>query len=42
MPLTFDMPYEDLLTYEGTNPRPPDFDEFWEAALAEMNSINPR
>ena len=26
MPLLFDMPYEDLLTYEGTNPKPADFE----------------
>ncbi len=42
MPLLFDMPYEDLLTYEGTNPRPVDFDTFWKAALLEMNAIDPQ
>lgn len=42
MPLLFDMPYEDLLTYEGTNPRPADFDAFWDAALVEMNAIDPQ
>lgn len=42
MPLLFDMPYEDLLTYEGTNPRPADFDAFWDAALVEMNTIDPQ
>jgi cephalosporin-C deacetylase len=42
MPLQFDMPYEDLLTYEGTNPRPVDFDLYWDVALDEMNAINPQ
>jgi len=42
MPLLFDMPYEDLLTYEGTNPRPVDFDHYWDSALDEMNSIDPQ
>ena len=36
MPLLFDMPYEDLLIYEGTNPRPHDFDDYWDSALTEM------
>lgn len=40
MPLLFDMPYEDLLVYEGTNPRPEDFDRFWDRSLAVMQSIN--
>jgi cephalosporin-C deacetylase len=42
MPLQFDMPYEDLLLYEGANPRPPDFDAYWDAALIEMNAIDPQ
>lgn len=42
MPLLFDMPYEDLLTYEGTNPRPEDFDLFWDRSLAIMHSIDPQ
>lgn len=40
MPLTFDMPYEELQTYEGTNPRPDDFDQYWDIALAEMNAVD--
>src|ERR1041384_6068888 len=36
MPLTFDMPFDQLLTYEGTNPRPDDFDEYWARALADL------
>lgn len=35
MPLLFDMPYEELPRYTGTNPRPDDFDEFWDRGLAE-------
>jgi cephalosporin-C deacetylase len=42
MPLQFDMPYEDLLLYEGTNPRPDDFDRFWDRSLAVMQSIDPQ
>jgi len=42
MPLLFDMPYEDLLIYEGTNPRPEDFDRFWDRSLAVMHSIHPQ
>ena len=40
MPLTFDMPFEQLKTYTGTNPRPDDFDRYWEDALEEMNAVN--
>jgi cephalosporin-C deacetylase len=42
MPLLFDMPYEDLFIYEGTNPRPDDFDLFWKQSTAEMESIDPK
>ena len=42
MPLLFDMPYEDLLTYEGTNPKPADFDSYWDTALAEMHALDPQ
>jgi len=42
MPLLFDMPYEDLLTYAGTNPKPADFEAYWEAALAEMEATDPQ
>ncbi len=41
MPLQFDMPFEKLETYEGTNPRPTDFDSYWEAGLAEMRAVDP-
>ena len=41
MPLLFDMPWEKLQEYEGSNPRPSDFDDFWERGLAEIESIDP-
>lgn len=36
-----DMPLEKLKTYEGINPRPDDFDEFWDKSLEEMRAIDP-
>ena len=42
MPLTFDMPLDRLETYRGVNPRPDDFDAFWDARLGEMHAIDPR
>jgi cephalosporin-C deacetylase len=41
MPL-IDMPLEKLLQYEGRNPRPADFDEFWDHSLAEMAAVDPK
>ncbi len=41
MPLMFDMPLEQLKTYQGRNPRPEDFDEFWDKALDEMRAVDP-
>lgn len=41
MPLLFDMPFAKLASYEGVNPKPEDFDDFWDAALAEMNAVEP-
>jgi cephalosporin-C deacetylase len=41
MPLQFDMPLGQLRTYMGVNPRPDDFDQFWEQGLAEMRSLSP-
>ena len=41
MPLQFDMPLAQLRTYLGINPRPDDFDQFWERGLAEMRSLSP-
>ncbi len=40
MPL-IDMPLKELLNYNGKNPKPSDFDEFWDKSLKEMNSIDP-
>lgn len=40
MPLV-DMPIEKLFEYEGSSPCPADIDEYWDLALAEMNSVNP-
>ncbi len=42
MPLTFDYPLEKLYTYQGMNPRPADFDAFWDKALAEMRALDPK
>ena len=41
MPLQFDMPLEQLFDYQGANPRPADFDAFWDRALAEMAALDP-
>lgn len=41
MPLMFDMPLEELYTYQGINPRPDDFDAFWDRAIAEMKAVDP-
>jgi cephalosporin-C deacetylase len=41
MPLV-DMQLEQLRSYRGRNPRPDDFDAFWDKALAEMRAINPQ
>lgn len=37
-----DMPLEELRQYSGTNPIPADFDKYWEDALLEMRSVDPR
>jgi len=42
MPLTFDLPLDQLKTYQGINPRPADFDQYWEKALIEMNALDPQ
>jgi len=41
MPLMFDLPLDKCKTYQGTNPKPEDFDEFWDRSLDEMKSIDP-
>ncbi|ANE45507.1 acetyl esterase [Paenibacillus swuensis] len=40
MPL-IDMPLEQLKKYEGINPRPDDFDAYWDRALKEMKAVDP-
>lgn len=37
----FDLPLEKLKHYEGSNPCPKDFDEFWERSLREMRATEP-
>ena len=41
MPLTFDKPLSELHDYQGTNPRPADFDAYWAHALGEMRALDP-
>ena len=36
------MPLKDLKVYPGRNPRPVDFDEYWDKGLAEMESLDPQ
>lgn len=36
--LTIDMPLEKLLQYQGVNPRPADFDTYWEESLRELDA----
>lgn len=40
MPL-IDMPLDQLRVYQGRNPRPEDFDDFWDIALAELGETAP-
>lgn len=39
--MLIDMPLEKLKTYKGINPRPADFDAFWDRSIKEMLSIDP-
>lgn len=41
MPLV-DMPLEELKQYKGINPKPADFDEFWDKSIEEMKAIDPQ
>ena len=41
MPM-IDMPVKELEQYQGINPRPADFDEYWEKALKEMWDTDPQ
>ena len=38
MPI-FEKPLSELKVYSGTNPRPADFDAYWERGLAEMHAL---
>jgi cephalosporin-C deacetylase len=42
MPLTFDLPLDRLQTYTGRNPKPRDFDAFWERGLEEVRKTDPQ
>ncbi len=42
MPLSFDLSLDELQTYNGRNPRPADFDLFWDDGLAEMRATDPQ
>lgn len=37
----FEMSLQDLHAYEGRNPRPDDFDAYWDRGLAEMRALDP-
>lgn len=37
----FDFPLEELKRYKGCNPRPADFDSYWDTALKELDSLDP-
>ncbi len=41
MPLV-DMPLDELRVYEGRNPRPDDFESYWDRALEEMRAVDPQ
>jgi cephalosporin-C deacetylase len=41
MPL-IDLPLQELYTYEGRNPRPDDFEAYWNQAIIEMKSVDPQ
>ena len=40
MPL-IDKPLPELYAYQGLNPRPSDFDAYWDAGLREMDALDP-
>lgn len=41
MPLV-DLPLERLQTYQGRNPRPADFDAYWQRALSALDATDPK
>ncbi len=42
MPLTFDMPWDELQRYPGTNPCPDDLDTYWQQGLDEIAALDAR
>jgi cephalosporin-C deacetylase len=34
----FEMPHDELVAYKGRNPKPSDFDEYWDRALKELEA----
>lgn len=38
----FEKPLAELLVYRGTNPCPPDHGAYWDAALRELDALDPR
>ena len=42
MPLSFDFPFEQLVDYMGSNPRPDDFNQYWQQGLEEMRQVDPQ
>ena len=41
MPM-IDMPVAELEHYRGINPKPADFEEYWDRAIAEMKAVDPQ
>jgi cephalosporin-C deacetylase len=39
--MIIDLPVSELLTYQGENPRPADFDAYWAAAMEEVRGVDP-
>lgn len=37
----FELPLDELKTFQGRNPRPADFDSYWETALRELDATDP-
>jgi cephalosporin-C deacetylase len=40
MPL-IDKPLSELMVYQGVNPKPADFDAYWDASLRELDAVDP-
>jgi len=38
----FEKPLSELWTYQGINPRPADFDAYWDSSLKEMHAVDPQ